>query len=128
MSGIIKKGDQNNTILCQGYTEALDVAYYDTTIEVGSRNGFIPKKFHKFCDDIPHTVALIKAKGTEEILGGFYPTVWRFSSWGKTNDSFISSFKNTWTIFGDDIIVYSSGDEDKDYDNMWFRKNIMKKS
>src|SRR5207244_1830203 len=48
-------------------------------------------------DDIPHTVTFIKVKGTEEIIGGYNPLIWKSHSdgeYGKTKDSFIFSFKN----------------------------------
>ncbi|GBC11719.1 uncharacterized protein OCT59_025263 [Rhizophagus irregularis] len=63
----------------------------------GSRDGFTPKKFHELCDNKPNTVTFIKIKGTEEIIGGYNPVIWetpQTSSWGKTEDSFIFSFKN----------------------------------
>ncbi|GBC04828.1 hypothetical protein RclHR1_00590014 [Rhizophagus clarus] len=61
----------------------------------GSRDGFTPKKFHELCDNKESTVTFIKIKGTEEIIGGYNPTIWLSSgSWGKTKGSFIFSFKN----------------------------------
>ena len=63
----------------------------------GSRDGFTPNKFHALCDNIPHTVTFIKIKGSEEVIGGFNPSVWKDSygegKWGKTN-AFVFSFKN----------------------------------
>ena len=61
----------------------------------GSRDGFIPKKFHELCDNKPYTVTFIKVEGTEEILGGYNPLEWDSSNdWGETEDSFIFSFKS----------------------------------
>jgi hypothetical protein len=63
----------------------------------GSRDGFTPKTFHELCDDIPHTVTLIKLKETEKIIGGYNPLKWKSPSgggYGETKDSFIFSFKN----------------------------------
>ncbi|EXX65416.1 uncharacterized protein OCT59_025346 [Rhizophagus irregularis] len=61
----------------------------------GSRDGFTPKKFHELCDGIPNTVTFIKVNETEEILGGYNPLEWETTnSWGKTEDSFIFSFKD----------------------------------
>jgi hypothetical protein len=63
----------------------------------GSRDGFIPKNFHTLCDNIPRTITFIKVKGSEEIIGGYNPLIWKNScdgEWGKTRDSFIFSFKN----------------------------------
>ncbi|EXX72712.1 uncharacterized protein OCT59_025337 [Rhizophagus irregularis] len=99
----------------------------------GSRDGFTPKKFHELCDDKPNTVTFIKVKGADEIVGGYNPITWKSSGTGKTNDSFIFSFTNknfkdaiisdvinanraihygtnSGPYFGDDIIVYNSGD------------------
>jgi hypothetical protein len=61
----------------------------------GSRDGFTPCKFHKLCNNVPHTVTLIKLKETEEIIGGYNPSIWQSAGLrGKTKDSFIFSFKN----------------------------------
>ena len=60
-----------------------------------SKDGFNPGTFHTLCDDVPYTITIIKAKGTEEILGGYNPSIFISSnSWGKAKDSFIFSFKN----------------------------------
>ncbi|GBB87259.1 hypothetical protein RclHR1_01370018 [Rhizophagus clarus] len=60
----------------------------------GSQNGFSPKIFHELCDDKSNTVVFIKVKGTEEILGGYNPSIWKSSgSWGQSYYSFIFSFK-----------------------------------
>jgi hypothetical protein len=120
----------------------------------GSRDGFTPKKFHELCNDIPHTVTFIKVKGTEEILGGYNPTIWKSSGWGKTKDSFIFSFNNNnakdaiisnitnvqddihhamdyWhrhgPYFGDDIIIYARNDEYDNYDNIYCKKKRYEK-
>ncbi|CAB4412264.1 unnamed protein product [Rhizophagus irregularis] len=61
----------------------------------GSRDGFTPKKFHELCDGKHNTVTFIKIKGTKEILGGYNPLRWESTnSYGKTENSFIFSFKN----------------------------------
>ncbi|GES77262.1 hypothetical protein GLOIN_2v1481345 [Rhizophagus clarus] len=63
----------------------------------GSRDGFTPKNFHTLCNNIPHTITFIKVKGSEEIIGGYNPLMWKNScdgEWGKTKDSFLFSFKN----------------------------------
>ncbi|CAB4412222.1 unnamed protein product [Rhizophagus irregularis] len=61
----------------------------------GSRDGFTPKKFHELCDGKSNTVILIKIEGTEEIVGGYNPLIWKSSGlWGETKESFIFSFKN----------------------------------
>src|SRR5688572_1736479 len=52
----------------------------------GSRDGFTPKKFHELCDNIPCTVVFIKVKGTEEILGGYNPSMWKSAhGWGQSH-------------------------------------------
>ncbi|PKB91767.1 hypothetical protein RhiirA5_447620, partial [Rhizophagus irregularis] len=74
------------------------------------RDGFTPKKFHELCDNKPNTVIFIKIKGTEEIIGGYNPSIWEsYADWGKAEDSFIFSFKNK-NNFKDAIlskIIYS---------------------
>ncbi|PKY30761.1 hypothetical protein RhiirB3_449981 [Rhizophagus irregularis] len=52
--------------------------------------------FHELCDNIPHTVTFIKVKGTEEIIGGYNPLIWKSldNKYGETKDSFIFSFKS----------------------------------
>ncbi|EXX56712.1 uncharacterized protein OCT59_029096 [Rhizophagus irregularis] len=78
------------------YTRELYLPYNFQLLLRGSRDGFTPKNFHELCDDIPHTVTLIKVKGTGEILGGYNPLVWKSHNdgdYGKTKDSFIFSFK-----------------------------------
>ena len=62
----------------------------------GSRDGFTPEKFHELCDNVHNTVTFIKVKGTEEILGGYNPIVWKSTDiwvYGETSGSFIFSFK-----------------------------------
>ncbi|PKK64275.1 BTB-domain-containing protein [Rhizophagus irregularis] len=61
----------------------------------GSRDGFTPRKFHTLCDNKHNTVTFIKVRESEEILGGYNPIIWMNSnSWGKTQNSFVFSFKN----------------------------------
>ncbi|EXX61734.1 uncharacterized protein OCT59_029104 [Rhizophagus irregularis] len=79
------------------YTRELYLPYEFELLLRGSEDGFTPKKFHELCDNIPYTVTLIKVKGTEEILGGYNPFVWKShdtGELGKTKDSFIFSFKS----------------------------------
>ncbi|CAB4412251.1 unnamed protein product [Rhizophagus irregularis] len=115
-----------------------------------SRDGFTPKRFHELCDNKPNTVAFIKIKGTEEIIGGYNPLIWKSSSsWGETRESFIFSFKNDdfkdsiissaqdtnraicysavhGPQFGCDIYIYSST-ESTDYSSLRYRKNYYEK-
>ena len=79
------------------YTRELYLPYKFKLLLRGSRDGFTPERFHTLCDNIPHTVTFIKVKDTEEILGGYNPSIWkdsRYGEYGKTKDSFIFSFKN----------------------------------
>ncbi|EXX64565.1 uncharacterized protein OCT59_025416 [Rhizophagus irregularis] len=118
----------------------------------GSRDGFTPKKFHELCNDIPCTVTFIKVKGTDEILGGYNPIIWKSHDsgfWAKTKDSFIFSFKNNSVKdaiisnvenknhavyhrsihgphFGSDIFI-SSSTECKDYEKSFCRKYFYEK-
>ncbi|EXX79068.1 hypothetical protein RirG_009180 [Rhizophagus irregularis DAOM 197198w] len=64
------------------------------------RSGFdAPKGFHKFCDNQPGTVTIVKLKGSNEILGGYNPIEWKYEeSYSVTKDSFIFSFKNSDSI------------------------------
>ncbi|CAB4417778.1 unnamed protein product [Rhizophagus irregularis] len=118
----------------------------------GSRDGFTPEKFHKLCDDISHTVTFIKVKGTDEILGGYSPLIWRssFSGWGRTEDSFIFSFKNNdikdaiisniedtdhaiycnsnnGPRFGDDIVIHASCGYCTNYNDIRCKKTYYEK-
>jgi hypothetical protein len=60
----------------------------------GSRDGFTPIKFHEICDNQSNTVTIIKVKNSNEILGGYNPTIWELNYNYSTANSFIFSFKN----------------------------------
>ena len=61
----------------------------------GSRDGFTTKKFHEICDNQSRTVSIIKAKDSNEILGGYNPIEWNSNhNYCATKDSFIFSFKD----------------------------------
>ncbi|RGB24650.1 hypothetical protein C1646_488104 [Rhizophagus diaphanus] len=61
----------------------------------GSRDGFYPDKFHQICDNQSHTVAIVKVAGTNEILGGYNPVIWKSdNSYSFCRNSFIFSFNN----------------------------------
>ncbi|GBC21501.2 carbohydrate-binding module family 13 protein [Rhizophagus irregularis DAOM 181602=DAOM 197198] len=61
----------------------------------GSRDGFDPEKFHEICDNYSRTVTIAKVVGSDEILGGYNPIVWKSdNTYGTTEDSFIFSFNN----------------------------------
>ncbi|GES83702.1 carbohydrate-binding module family 13 protein [Rhizophagus clarus] len=56
----------------------------------------VSESFHKFCDNQPGTVTIIKLKDSNEILGGYNPIEWkRYCGYRATKDSFIFSFKNS---------------------------------
>src|SRR5438034_3195023 len=65
------------------YTREFYLPYEFKLLLKGSRDGFTPKKFHELCDDIPYTVTFIKVKGTEEIIGGYNPSIWKSHSDGE---------------------------------------------
>ncbi|GBB90463.1 hypothetical protein RclHR1_17420003 [Rhizophagus clarus] len=65
----------------------------------GSRDGFSSHKFHKICDGIFNTVSIIRVQGSNEILGGYNPTIWNsIEGYNTTKDSFIFSFKDMYNI------------------------------
>ncbi|RGB40657.1 hypothetical protein C1646_687352 [Rhizophagus diaphanus] len=77
------------------YVRELYLPYKFILLLRGSRDGFSPKKFHELCDDKPNTVTFIKVKRTDEILGGYNPSIWNnCSGWGQSYYSFIFSYKN----------------------------------
>ncbi|UZO09153.1 uncharacterized protein OCT59_029390 [Rhizophagus irregularis] len=87
----IDKVDINNKL---AHLRELYLPYKFNLLLRGSRDGFSPYKFHELCDDKPNTVTFIKVKGTEEILGGYNPSIWKSSSGLSQSCSFIFSFKN----------------------------------
>ncbi|EXX77792.1 hypothetical protein RirG_020610 [Rhizophagus irregularis DAOM 197198w] len=100
------------------YTREFYLPYKFKLLLRGSRNGFTPESFHELCDNKPCTLTLIKVKGTEEIIGGYNPTIWKspggYGEYGKTKDSFIFSFKSK-DNFKDPILSYV-----KNYDQAFF--------
>ncbi|RIB21095.1 hypothetical protein C2G38_2177582 [Gigaspora rosea] len=63
----------------------------------GSRDGFTNSVFYRLCDNITATIVILKVSGTDEILGGYNPLIWKGGTVGvqaKTADSFIFSLKN----------------------------------
>ncbi|GBB99761.1 hypothetical protein RclHR1_03620010 [Rhizophagus clarus] len=76
-------------------TDELTSSYEFKLLICGSRDGFSPQIFHKICDNKSRTLTIVKVKGSNEILGGFNPILWKSkSSYGTANNSFIFSFKN----------------------------------
>jgi hypothetical protein len=87
------------------YRRELYLPYEFKLLLRGSQDGFTPDKFHSLCDNISKTVTFIKVKGTDEILGGYNPIIWKSNNdWGETKDSFIFSFKYINGLFKDRII------------------------
>jgi hypothetical protein len=77
------------------YARELYLPYKFKLLLRGSRDGFTPKKFHELCNGKLYTVTFIKVRGTEEIIGGYNPLVWKSDGdYCATKDSFIFSFKN----------------------------------
>ncbi|EXX56543.1 hypothetical protein RirG_215220 [Rhizophagus irregularis DAOM 197198w] len=112
--------DKKDTINSNfSFTREFYLPYKFKLLLRGSRDGFTPKKFHKLCDDKLCTVTFIKIKGTEEIIGGYNPSVWKSAgNYGKAKDSFIFSFKNK-DNFKDPILSYV-----KDYDQaLYYNSN-----
>jgi hypothetical protein len=80
-------------------TNELKNLYEFKLIFRGSRDGFTVKRFHEVCNNQFRTVAIIKVKDSNEILGGYNPIEWKkgrgiFGNFGTTKDSFIFSFTN----------------------------------
>ncbi|PKC57453.1 hypothetical protein RhiirA1_498157, partial [Rhizophagus irregularis] len=77
-------------------TDNLNTSYEFKLMLRGSRDGFASSKFHEICDDQFYTVAVVKVKNSNEIIGGYNPIEWKNDerSYGITKDSFIFSFEN----------------------------------
>jgi hypothetical protein len=91
-------------------SERLSTLYEFKLMLRGTRDGFIPKKFHEICDNQSRTVLIIKVKDSKEILGGYNPIEWKSCKsvldndlFGITKDSFIFSFKDNENV--DDYIL-----------------------
>ncbi|EXX70396.1 uncharacterized protein OCT59_011334 [Rhizophagus irregularis] len=83
------------------YLRELYLPYKFELLLRGSRDGFTPNIFHELCDDKPNTITFIKVSGTEEILGGYNPSIWESSnSWSRCYYNFIFSFKSKNEIKG----------------------------
>ncbi|CAG8608075.1 8164_t:CDS:2 [Funneliformis caledonium] len=72
-------------------------ASYDFNLLISLRGRLPGHLFHEVCGDKFPTVSIIKVKGSDEILGGYNPIAWSsgiFSSYDRTRESFIFSFKD----------------------------------
>ncbi|GBB87265.1 hypothetical protein RclHR1_01370024 [Rhizophagus clarus] len=85
----IDKVDHNSNF---SYLREFYLPYKFELLLRGSRDGFSPKQFHELCDNKPNTITFIKVKGTEEILGGHNPSIWKLSGGWAQSYSFIFSF------------------------------------
>ncbi|RIB29999.1 hypothetical protein C2G38_2153923 [Gigaspora rosea] len=78
--------------------EISEIPYEFDLLLRGSRDGFSGETFHRLCDYIPGTVVIIKIHGTNEIVGGYNPLIWKVGDSNdedaETTDSFIFSLKN----------------------------------
>ncbi|GES96369.1 carbohydrate-binding module family 13 protein [Rhizophagus clarus] len=87
--------------LISKWIEKFDITHESTSLYEfklllrGSRDGFTPNKFHEICDNRSCTITIIKAKGNNQILGGYNPIEWKSErGYVATKDSFIFSFEN----------------------------------
>ncbi|RGB40428.1 hypothetical protein C1646_663895 [Rhizophagus diaphanus] len=65
-------------------TDELKNSYEFKLILRGSRDGFTPEKFHEICDNKSPTITIIKVKDSDEILGGYNPTIWKSRTYTMT--------------------------------------------
>ncbi|GBC01398.1 hypothetical protein RclHR1_04180005 [Rhizophagus clarus] len=76
-------------------TDELTTSHEFELLFRGSRDGFVPKNFHEFCDGKSHTITVAKVKDSNEIVGGYNPIAWNSNNeYSNTKDSFIFSFEN----------------------------------
>jgi hypothetical protein len=78
-------------------TNRLTTSYEFKLLYRDSRDGSNELNFDKFreiCKNRSCTVIVIKAKDSNEVLGGYNPIEWKYNDYGHTNDSFIFSFSN----------------------------------
>ncbi|GBB90462.1 hypothetical protein RclHR1_17420002 [Rhizophagus clarus] len=100
--------------------ENVNKVYEFNLILRGSRDGFLPSKFHEICDNQPHTLTIIKVKDSDEILGGYNPIIWKSNgTHNNTQDSFIFSFKNKDNI-GDHILSRVVNEMCAIYDDLYY--------
>ncbi|PKY37659.1 hypothetical protein RhiirA4_450550 [Rhizophagus irregularis] len=91
----IRKASGANVNILLEITDKMKNSYEFKLILRGSRDGFSPSKFHEICDNKSHTITIINVGGSNEILGGYNPIIWKSDrSFGITKDSFIFSFKD----------------------------------
>jgi hypothetical protein len=145
----INKVDYNNKF---SYLRELTYFPYEFKLLLrGSKDGFTPKKFHDLCNNRSGTVIFIKVKGTEEMLGGYNPTVWQsaghyfhnkysfiFSYKNKNNfkDAILSNvenanraidnrYRNYGPSFGEDLLMWAANDTNN-YENVLTKKKDYK--
>jgi hypothetical protein len=92
-------------------TDKLISSYEFKLLFRASRDGYSRDKFHKFCDNQPRTVTLVKVKSSNEILGGYNPIEWTSDyKYYTTESSFIFSFNDDGI---DDYILSHVFEEEK---------------
>ncbi|CAG8531661.1 4982_t:CDS:1 [Funneliformis mosseae] len=73
------------------------IASYEFKLLARERGVITGPTFHECCDDKFPTISIVKVEGNNEILGGYNPIAWSsgiFSSYDRTRESFIFSFKD----------------------------------
>ncbi|CAG8584135.1 2467_t:CDS:2 [Paraglomus occultum] len=69
-----------------------EIPYQFRLLLRGSRDGFSNRVFHSRCDSSVRTVVIVRIQDTGEVIGGYNPLNWSYTSSGRTEDSFIFSF------------------------------------
>src|SRR5581483_2350163 len=88
-----------------------NIPYKFNLLYRASRDGNTVAKFHEKCDNKGATIAVVKIKDSEQIVGGYNPLFWDSSSSNKTTyDSFLFSFTNRNNLHSENV-SYSKGDQ-----------------
>ncbi|RGB37515.1 hypothetical protein C1646_756749 [Rhizophagus diaphanus] len=85
----------------------------------GSRDGFTPKKFHEICDNQSLTVAIIKVKDSNEILGGYNPIAWK-SMFVNEKVNAINYWARYGPSFGNGDLMIYGGAGNSDFNNNYY--------
>ncbi|GBC06528.1 hypothetical protein RclHR1_00690018 [Rhizophagus clarus] len=105
-----------HTVLISKWIDRLEITdwvkgLYEFKLLYRNESG-VKEDFHKFCDNQPGTVTIVKLKDSNEIIGGYNPIEWKnTNNYGVTKDSFIFSFKDSYGI--EDHILSRVKDETK---------------
>jgi hypothetical protein len=77
-----------------------------------NRDGNTAASFHSKCDNKGATIAVIKIKNSEQIVGGYNPLFWDSSnSLKNTKDSFIFSFADKSNLQNANVVYSKTGDK-----------------